>query len=247
MPSSVLAFSLLVMRSFLLNLAFYGWTALLCVVCLGALVLPRKSLFACMRLWLGGLHTIEHSVGGIRATIVGYEHLPPKPYIVAAKHQSAWETFTLARLLDQPAIVLKAELMRLPLWGWYASRAGMIPVDRAGRRRALTRMLRAARQAADEGRALVIFPQGTRVAPGAKAPYHVGVAALYQALALPVVPVAVNSGRLWPKNSFLKRPGVVTLAFLPPIPPGLPRTVFMERLETTLESASARLLEPPTL
>jgi 1-acyl-sn-glycerol-3-phosphate acyltransferase len=146
-----------------------------------------------------------------------------------------------AHYLHYPAYVLKRELLYLPLFGLYLLRAGMIPVDRRGRASALKRMLAAAKRRREEGRDLLIFPEGTRVAPGQHQAYQPGVAALYGHLDLPVVPVALNSGLFWGRRSFNKKPGTITLEFLPAIAPGLARKVFMAELETRLEGASRRL------
>ena len=129
----------------------------------------------------------------------------------------------------------------VPFFGWLLRRAGMIPVDRAGRASALRDMIGQAKQRTVQGRPLLIFPEGTRTAPGERRPYHPGVAALYGQLGLPVVPVALNSGLFWGRRQFVKRPGTITLEFLPAIPPGLPRKAFMAELERRLEGASARL------
>jgi 1-acyl-sn-glycerol-3-phosphate acyltransferase len=146
-------------------------------------------------------------------------------------------------LFHDPAIVLKKELLRIPIWGWYLQRSGMIPIDRGGAAKALAGMMAAAHKAVAENRKIVIFPQGTRTAPGEQRPYKSGVAALYQELNLPVVPMALNSGLLWPKNSFMKKPGVITIEFLPPIAPGLARSEFMTRLKDALESAADQLTQ----
>jgi len=138
--------------------------------------------------------------------------------------------------------VLKRELLLLPFYGWYAGRAGSIAVDRKAGASALRRMVAAARLVAAQGRPIVIFPEGTRVAPGARLPYQPGVAALYQALALPLVPAAVNSGYFWGRRSFVKRPGRIVLEFLDPIPPGWPRRRVMADLEQRIETAAAELL-----
>jgi 1-acyl-sn-glycerol-3-phosphate acyltransferase len=144
-------------------------------------------------------------------------------------------------VLGDPAVVLKRELLLLPFYGWYAARAGSIAIDRKGGAGALRHMVKAAQRAAALGRPVVIFPQGTRVAPGRPLPYQPGVAALYQALGVPLVPAAVNSGLYWGRRSFWKRPGRITLEFLDPIMPGLSRRDLMARLEDRIEAATAAL------
>jgi 1-acyl-sn-glycerol-3-phosphate acyltransferase len=196
-----------------------------------------------VHLWLRQIEWIERHIGGIAWRVVGRAHVPKGACIIASKHQSAWETFKLHLLFGDPAIVLKRELLDIPIWGWYLRKSGMIPIDRAGRAHALSAMMQAAHEAADTGRKIVIFPQGTRIVPGEQKPYKSGVAALYQELNLPIVPMALNSGLFWPKTGFIKKPGVITVEFLPPIPPGLPREAMMERLKDGLESASRKLEE----
>jgi 1-acyl-sn-glycerol-3-phosphate acyltransferase len=136
---------------------------------------------------------------------------------------------------------VKRELLFLPFYGWYAARAGSIAIDRRGGAGALRRMVAAARRETAAGRRVVIFPQGTRTAPGHRLPYQPGVAALYHALGLPVVPAAVNSGLFWGRRSFVKHPGRIILAFLEPIAPGLPRREMMAELEARIEAATSAL------
>src|SRR5207245_6715806 len=146
-------------------------------------------------------------------------------------HQSAWDALILPVVLSDPAPVVKRELLLVPIYGWYAARAGSVPIDRKAAVGAVRRMIAAARPIAAAGRPMVIFPEGTRVAPGERRPYQPGVAALYQALALPVVPAAVNSGLYWGRRSFVKRPGRIIIEFLEPIPPGWPRAQLMAEIE----------------
>jgi 1-acyl-sn-glycerol-3-phosphate acyltransferase len=147
-----------------------------------------------------------------------------------------FETVEVLAILDDPAVVLKRELADLPLWGRAARRYGVIPVDREGGAAALRRMLKAANDAVAAGRAIVIFPEGTRVLPGEQPPLQPGFAGLYRSLGVPVVPVALNSGRLWPRRSFVKRPGVVTMRFGEPIPPGLPRGDIEARVHAAINA-----------
>ena len=158
---------------------------------------------------------------GIRIRIEG--ELPRGPALIAVKHQAMFETIEALVLFDRPAVVMKKELADIPGWGWVARRYGVIPIDRDGGAAALRELLRAARAAIAEGRPILIFPEGTRVPPGETPPLQSGFAGLYKLLGLPVVPIALDSGRLWPRRGFIKRPGLVTLRIAEPIPPGLPR------------------------
>lgn len=230
------------MRSRLFDLAFYALTALLCILYLPLLLAPRRVMVRFVLLWLRGVAFLERHVLGLHYRVEGLEHLPPAPCLIAAKHQSAWETLKLHLLLRDPAVVMKQELLRLPLFGWYLTKAGNIPIDRKAGANTLRSMLAAAEPAAAAGRDIALFPQGTRLAPGETAPYQrAGVAALYDKLALPLVPMALNSGLFWPRGGGVKRSGTVTVRFLPPIPPGLPRAEAVRRLEAELEAASDAL------
>src|ERR1043166_7814806 len=202
---------------------------------------PRRTVMGFGRFWARCVLALARAIVGLDGEIRGLEHLPKGACLIAMKHQSAWDTLILPVVLGDPAVVIKRELLWVPFYGWYAARAGSIAIDRRGGAGALRRMLADARDAAEQGRAIVIFPEGTRTAPGQTLTYQPGVAALYQALALPLVPAAVNSGLYWGRRSFVKRPGRIVLSFLEPIPPGLPRREVMAELETRIETATAAL------
>jgi 1-acyl-sn-glycerol-3-phosphate acyltransferase len=183
-----------------------------------------------------------HIVGASHR-VSGDQHLGDQ-VIYAAKHQSAWETIVLSLLLHTPVVVLKRELLMLPLLGMYFQKAGCVAVDRSAGMRALRKLREDAVAARDSGRSLLIFPQGTRVAPGIDHKYEIGVFALYEATGLPVVPIALNSGQVWGRNSWLKRSGRIEVEFLPPIAPGLSRRGFMAALESAIETRMAVLDAP---
>ncbi len=233
-----------VLGSLLFNMLFFCWTAVI-----SALEIPctlgardHKISGAFGRAWTRGNFALLRLLCRVDHRVRGLENLPDTPCIVASKHQSAWDTMVFAILLDNPSYVLKRELLRIPFFGWAIAKGGMVPVDRAGGAKALKRMVAIARRRLAEGRPVVIFPQGTRVAPGGDRPYLPGVAALYQALGVPVVPVGLNSGLFWGRRSFVKKPGQILLEFSPPIPPGLPRREFMRRLQDEIEGTSNRLM-----
>ncbi len=231
------------LRSLWFNIAFYGANLIMSSLLSWSLLLSRKKIVWAVHVWLGTVAWVENHICGIKYRVIGRENVPQGACIIASKHQSEWETFKLHLILGDPAIVLKRELLNIPLIGWYMSRSGSIPIDRASRTKALSGMTLAARKAAAEGRPIVIFPEGTRAAPGESRPYKSGIAALYQDLNIPVVPMALNSGLLWPKNSFVKKQGTITVEFLPPIPSGLPREEMMQELRDILEPAALRLLK----
>ena len=226
-------------RSFVFNSAFYVGTAILVVVMGPALMFPPFIARYIAQFW-GWLAHKQLYIVGIRQREFGRKHLD-KQVIYAVKHQSAWETIILSWLLHAPAFVLKVELLRLPIIGLFFVKTGCIPVDRADGMRALRKMRHAALKLAAQGRSMLIFPQGTRVQPGASKPYEVGVFALYESTGLSVVPVALNSGLVWPRNSWLKYPGTVDIHFLEPIQPGLTRKQFMAKLEQRIENKMAAL------
>ncbi len=228
-------------RSLLFNVAFYLWTAFMFLLSLPALLLPVGAVWTLGRIWVCGTVLLLRILVGLTHEVRGIAHRPPGAALYAVKHQSAWDTLVFALLLDRPAIVLKKELLNLPLFGWYMRKCRMIPVDRKGRATALKRMAADARDRAAAGRPILIFPEGTRVAPGHRRPYQPGAAALYGALGLPVVPVALNSGLFWGRRSFHKLPGRIVVEFLPPIAPGLDRRIFMAELEAAIETAADRL------
>ncbi|PCJ59393.1 MAG: 1-acyl-sn-glycerol-3-phosphate acyltransferase [Rhodospirillaceae bacterium] len=230
------------LRSALFNLLFFGGTTFLAFACLPILLLPRRYLICLQRFWTGGMAWLLSHVVGITAEIRGREYLPEGAFLVASKHQSAWETMAYVFLLRDPSFVLKREILLIPVFGLYVRKAGLVPIDRTRGVAALRRMLRSAGKAAEEGRPIVIFPEGTRVAPGSHSPYHAGIVALYTHLHLPVVPVALNSGLYWSRRSFLKRPGKIVLEFLPPIPEGLGKSAFLEEVEQRIEGATDRLV-----
>ncbi len=229
------------LRAALFNAAFFIGTALIGVAGLPVLLLPWRASMWFGRLWSRTMLALLRAIVGLDGEVRGREHLPPGPCLVAMKHQSAWDTLMLPVLFGDPAVVIKRELQLVPLYGWYATRAGSIFVDRKGGAAAMRRMLKAARRAVAAGRKIVIFPQGTRTAPGERSPYQPGVAGLYQALGLPLVPAAVNSGLYWGRRAFLKRRGRIVVEFLPAIPPGLPRRRLMAELEARIEAAADRL------
>ncbi|MEX2628530.1 MAG: lysophospholipid acyltransferase family protein [Tistlia sp.] len=234
----------LILRSALFQLAYHLWLVAIGLVLLPAFLLPRRALYAGGRLWVRGILFLLEHLCGLTWEVRGRDRLPAEGgLLIASKHQSAWDTLVFPLLVRDPAYVLKRELLLVPFFGWIMWRLRMIAVDRKGGAAALRRMLAAARRIVGrERRPLVIYPEGTRTAPGDSRPYHPGVAALYGELGVPVVPVALNSGLYWPRQSFLRRPGRIVLEFLEPIPPGLPRRQFLAELEARIEPASRRLL-----
>ena len=207
---------------------------------------PPACLVWVLGFWANSLTFIERVVGGIGFRVIGWGNVPQGPCIIASKHQSAWETFKLQFFFGNPVIVMKKELFDVPVWGHYMKATGMIPIDRNRGNLSVSLMLQAAQRAVDAGRKIVIYPEATRTAVGAKRPYKSGIAVLYQALNIPVIPVALNSGMLWPRNSFLKKPGTITVEFMPSIQPGLSREELMRTLYDQIEGTTDRLVAEGT-
>jgi 1-acyl-sn-glycerol-3-phosphate acyltransferase len=226
------------LRSALFLLWFLLITTILSLIFLPVLVLPRAATVWLARLWSRATFWGLDVFTGIGFEVRGVA--PKSPGLVAAKHMSMWDTMALYLVLDQPAIVLKRELLRIPFYGWFVWKATAIAIDRGAGASALRKMSAAARRVLDDGRPILIFPEGTRKKPGAPPDYKPGVAGLYALLGVECVPVALNSGVYW--TGFLKRPGTIVLEFLEPIAPGLKRDAFMSLLETRIETATDRLL-----
>ena len=230
------------LRSALFALIFYTWTVFAVLLSFPVSLFGTRAIRGWARGWCRVHRACAGVLLGIRSRIEGAP--PAGPGLVALKHQSMFETLEVMLMLDQPAIVLKRELADLPLWGWVVRRYGVIPVDRAGGAAALRGMMRAAEAAIAEGRPIVIFPEGTRVAPGEQPPLQPGFAGLYRALRLSVVPVALDSGRLWPRHRFVKRPGIVTFRFGEPIAPGLPRREIEAAVHEAINVLEPKVLTP---
>ncbi len=233
------------LRSSAFNVFYVSWTLLLAVLYLPLLAGPRPLLMPFVRFWLAGFINGARVLCGIRWRVEGRENLPKGACIVAAKHQSAWETLFFHLMLDDPAYILKRELLRIPLVGWYMAKAGSIAIDRKAGMGALKQILRRAEPVLTAGRQIIIFPEGTRVAPFVEAPWQPGVSALYSRFSgsdstpqAPIVPVALNTGVFWGRKSYMKRPGTVVVRILPPMPPDLDKKTFMAELHARIDGTS---------
>jgi 1-acyl-sn-glycerol-3-phosphate acyltransferase len=230
------------LRSLIFNAAFYVNLVLFLVLGSGFYLTPRKWSVEALKAWARTSLWLLRVIAGVKMEVRGSEYIPAGAALVAGKHQSMWETFALLPLFNDPAMVLKRELVFIPLFGWFIPKFRMIPVERSSGARALKRMLAAAQEAVRMNRQVIIFPEGTRRAPGDPPAYKPGALALYLKLGVPCVPVALNSGVYWPRRKLQRYPGTIVVEFLPPIPPGLDRQEFSERLIATIENATARLV-----
>jgi len=233
----------IIVRSVAFNVLFYLNTLLHLMVALPTFFMPYRSVVAVAKAWGRANLVLLRVVAGIDYEIRGIEKIPKGAIIVASKHQSAWETFALLPLFDDPLYIVKRELLWLPIFGWLMIKGRMVPVDRGAGSQALTSMTARAKIELAENRQLIIFPEGTRRPAGAEPRYKYGVAFLYAAEGVPCLPVALNSGLFWPRRSMRLQPGKVLVEILNPIAPGLDKDDFFARLKDEIETATARLIE----
>lgn len=232
------------MRPFLLMIALYSSLILWMLAGLIVLVLPRSAMTFLARAWSRYYIALCRIVGGIHVEFRGLDRIPKGPLLVAAKHQSIWETFALLSLFDDPCFILKHELVYIPVFGWFIGKMRNVPIDRKAGSRALLKLVKAARQEirADGGRQILLFPEGTRRPPGAPPAYRFGIAQLYTGMDVPCLPIALNSGIFWPRRSLKLRKGTIIVDILEPIAPGLDRQEFFNQLQANIEDASDRLV-----
>ena len=234
---------MIVLRSLAFNVLFYANTVVHLIAGLPTFFMPYRAIIEVAKSWGRTNIWLLRVVAGVGCDIRGLEKIPPGAVIVAAKHQSAWETFALLPMFDNPFFIMKRELQWIPIFGWLTIKGRMVAVNRGAGSAALADMAERARVELAAKRQLIIFPEGTRRPPGAEPRYKYGVAHLYAAEGVPCVPVALNSGLFWPRRSILRHPGTVVVEILDPIPPGLGKDEFFKRLQTTMETATARLLD----
>ena len=234
---------LILVRSIVFNILFYLNTLILLIMALPTFFLPYRAIIWVAKTWGRINLVVLRVVAGIKIEVRGREKIPRGAILVAAKHQSAWETFALLPLFDNPVFIVKRELQWIPIFGWLMIKGRMVPVDRSAGSQALAEMTERARIELADNRQLIIFPEGTRRAAGAEPRYKFGVAQLYAAEGVPCVPIALNSGLFWPRRSIRRIPGTVVIEILDPIPPGLAKDVFYKRLQSDIETATVRLID----
>ena len=237
---------MILIRSILFNILFYPITAIICIAFIPTLFLPRKATILVTKIWVNTVAFLEKYVLGLDFEVRGKEFIPKNgSYLVAAKHQSAYETMKLHHLFGDPTIVLKKELLSIPLFGSFLKKVGVIAIDRSSKEKAINSIIDGAKKMQDQDRAIIIFPQGTRVDVNASIkdkPYKGGIVKMYKNTDMPIIPLALNSGMFWGRNSFIKKPGKVIFEFLPPIEQGLPDKKVMRALEDRIEEKSIALM-----
>jgi len=232
--------------SFLRSVLFFVLKAVftvpfvLCVLPL--FFLPPLPRYRVIALWGRVVIWLARVILGIRFRVEGLEHLPHAPSVVLSKHQSAWETIAFQQIFPPLSFVLKKSLLQIPFFGWGLALFSPIAIDRAAGREAMKQVETQGKERLRAGFWVLVFPEGTRVAPGEKGNYQVGGAWLASKAGVPVVPVAHNAGRCWPKNAFVKQPGEITVLIGPPIPTaGRKATQVLAETEAWIESAMLRL------
>ncbi len=223
---------LILVRSIVFNLLFYLNTLIYLAIALPTFFMPYRAIIAVARSWGRTNLVLLRVIAGIDIEVRGRDKIPHGPIIVAAKHQSAWETFALLPLFENPLFILKRELEWIPIFGWLMIKGRMVPIDRSAGPQALAAMTERARIELADNRQLIIFPEGTRRAAGAEPRYKHGVAHLYAAEGVPCLPIALNSGLFWPRRSIRRFPGTVLVEILDPIAPGLAKDEFFKLVRT---------------
>ena len=224
------------LRSWCYLAAFLLWTLIVGVGGLPTLIRPQWTLIT-VRIWIGGIMVLGRLIAGISCRVLGKEHVPQGACIIAAEHQSSYETFRLFKDLEHPIFILKRELTWIPIVGWYMTRAGFVPIDRGAGAGAMRKMLRATQVALEAGHQVIVFPEGTRVPFGEKRPYQPGIAALYNQCDVPMIPMALDTGYFWGKTRILKIPGEMIFRFMPALPRGLDRDSLLAELRRQFDAA----------
>ena len=234
---------MLIIRSFLFNFCYIFWTFLVGVIFWPIVFFPTHLIILVVgKIWARGLYFFLRLFCNLKLELKGKENIPQQGAIFASKHQSTLETIMFHILIKKPVYVLKQELLDIPVFGYYLKKMGMIAIDRNGGIRSLKILLNQVQEKIKQGYNIIIFPEGTRIAPGETGEYNIGIAAIYNLKIAPVIPVALNTGCFWPKSSFVRKPGSFIIEFLPAMSSELTKTEFMQELQIKIESASKKLL-----
>lgn len=229
-------------RSVLFNIVTFSWSIFLLIAYMPLVLAPRSTVLAAIRFWARSIFWLQRNILSLDFEFRGQDNLPNGPFIIAAAHQSAWDTICFYAVLEDPAFVLKQELYRVPMFGPYARKLGMIAIDRSGGASEARRMIRDVSAQLERGRPVVIFPGGTRSAPEDVVPLKSGINALYRRCDVPVVPVSLNSGWFWGRRSFVKKPGIIVAEFHEAIQPGLETGEFDAQLSARIHDGNRKLL-----
>ena len=236
-----MAYSWRWLRSLVFSIQIYAMMALMAVFFTPWALFDRRGAFAAVHTWCRYVRWSAAVIAGLHSEIRG--EVPQGGVLIAAKHQSFLDIIMIFGALPRPRFIMKKQLVYAPILGWYALRVGCVPVDRGKRGQAIKQMTARVKAGTEAVGQLIIYPQGTRVAPGVKMPYKIGTAVLYQELAQDCVPVATNVGMFWPRHSLFRKPGLAVVEFLPPIPAGMPMREFLNELEQVVETTSDTLAD----
>ena len=229
-------------RSIIFYLLLYMWTLTLGVLALPYLLLPSSYVRSLANLWISGILELLKLTCGITYEIKNIENIPDRAVIVASKHQSAFETLLLFRLVKNSIFIHKRELFLIPIFGLYLKKSNMISINRNEGAKAIRKMLIEVKQNILNGYSIIIFPEGTRKKPGDPPDYKTGIAGIYKESEAEVLPVAVNSGNYWPKHTFIKKPGKIIIKFLKPIPSKLEKSEFLKKIESVIEDETNKII-----
>ena len=231
----------MLIRSIIFYFLLFVWTLFLGIICLPILLLPIKNVKKLANLWINGILGLLNFTCNITYEIKGGENISKEAVIVASKHQSAFETLLLFKLINNAVFIHKRELFFIPIFGLYLKKSNMISINRTEGTQALRKMLNEVKQRILSGCSIIIFPEGTRKKPGESPDYKTGIAGIYKESEAEVLPVAVNSGHYWPKHTFIKRPGKIIIKFLKPIPAKLDKSEFLKKIESVIEEETNKI------
>ncbi len=231
------------LRSIIFNIIFYLGSVVYALLLLPCLITKRSTLWG-IRVWTHLVLWLMKIILRLNYRVTTYGDLPENGAIYACKHQSAWETIALWLIVPKPVFVIKQELYNLPVVGWWIRRSGCIALNRKAGASSIKKLIKEAKAAVEAGNNIVIFPEGTRSLPNQQIKYLPGISALYKYLQLPIIPIALNSGLFWPRNAFIKKPGVIDVVLLEALPAGQDAKVMLQQLQHKIESTTQKLTSP---
>ena len=232
----------MIIRSILFYILLGLWTIFMGLISIPFLILPSAYLVYPAKIWIKGIFLLLKFVCKITHEIKGYNNIISESMLIASKHQSAFETFALFYYLPNSIFIHKKQLYWIPIFGQYLLKSNMISIDRKGGAKTMRRMLRQTKEKAQKGYSIIIFPEGTRKKPGARPDYKSGFIGIYKEMGSKILPVALNSGKCWPKHTFLKKPGRITIKILPTIEANIEKNKILKNLEDIIEKETNRII-----
>ena len=233
---------MLIFRSILFYLSLTIWTILMGIICLPFIILPSKILKYPTKIWIRGIFIFLKLVCNIKHQIIGLENIPDEPLLIVSKHQSTFETFGLYYYLKDCFFIHKKELFIIPIFGQYLFKSNMVAIDRSGGTLTMRKMLEDVKKKLELGKSIIIFPEGTRKKPGSKPDYKTGFIGIHNHTKRRILPVALNSGLCWSKQSWILRSGMITIKFLPIIDKNLNKKELLNKVQENIEKETNFLL-----